>query len=160
MAYLLLIISFFFENAYSLIIPNQNNLFLACFSLMSIFITYKLFKGNDKKYYLSCFIYGLCYDISLAGTFFVNALIFFLLGFVISKIYKNFEMNIFMMIIFTISIIIIYRFVSYLFFIASFHKSFDFLLLLKSFYRSIIVNVLYVLFLNIFVTKRTKKKKY
>lgn len=159
-AYIILIISFLLENSYSLIFHNQNSLFLSCFSLVSIFSVYKLFKENDKKYFITCFIYGFIYDVTFTGTFFVNALLFLLFGFLISKIYKIFQMNFFNIIIVTLCLIILYRLGSYFIYISTFHKSFNYILLLKSFYSSIIINIVYVSLLNFVVSKFIKKRKY
>lgn len=159
-AYIILIISFLLENSYSLIFHNQNSLFLSCFSLITIFAVYKLFKGNDKKYFISCFIYGFIYDVVFTGTFFVNALLFLFFSFFISKISKIFQMNLFNIIIVTLCLIILYRLGSYFIFISTFHKPFNYILLFKSFYSSIIINIVYILILNVITSKLTKNRRY
>lgn len=157
-AYIIMIISFIFENAYSLVVYNPGSLFLSCFPLVTIFMVYRLFKGNDKKYLISCFIYGFIYDIVFTNTLLLNALLFLLFAFIISKIYEMFQMHIFNIIIITLCLIILYRLCNYLIYISVIHGSFSYALLLKSFYSSIIINIIYMLLLNFIVSKICHKK--
>ena len=152
-AFIIMLMSFILENGWSLIFYKNTSLFLSVFSVISIFIVYPLYNNNNKKYYVSCFIYGLVYDIVFTNTIFLNAFIFLFIAFIISKIYKLFNLNTFNTIIVTISTIILYRFINYLIIVMIDNLDFDYTLLLKSIYSSLIVNVIYVLVLKFIVNK-------
>lgn len=157
-SYIILGISFILENSWSLIFYKNTSLFLSLFALVTIFSIYPLYK-NNKKYYITSFIYGLIYDIVFTNTIFLNAIIFLFLSFIISKIHKNFNMNVFNTIMLNIGLIVLYRTINYLIIIVVDNLSFNYVLLLKSIYSSLIINIIYVLILN-FIIKKVCPKSF
>lgn len=152
-SFIVLLFSLILENSWSLIFYKNSSLFLGLFSLVTIFSIYPLFNNNNKKYLITSFIYGLIYDIVFTNTLFLNALIFLLLAFIISKIYRNFSMNFLNVSVINICLIIIYRIINYLAIILINGFNFNYLLLLKSIYSSLIINIIYVLILNFIIKK-------
>lgn len=157
MAFLILIISIILENSWSLIFP-RTSLFLGLFSLVTIFSIYPLFK-DDKKYLCTCFIYGLFYDIIFTNTILLNAFIFLLIAYFIPKIYKVFQLNFFLTLIFGICLISLYRTVSYLILSVINNWNINYEVLLQSIYSSLIISLIY-LFITRFLVNKIHKRRF
>lgn len=141
-SYIILILSLIMEDALSLVFYG-NSLFLPLFLVISLYIIYPLLNGNNKKYIIICLIAGLIYDIVLGKFICLNGVIFLILSLVIIKIYENFEISFLNNIFITILIICLYYFIKYLLIILCLNKAFNFILLLKNIYSSLIINTIY-----------------
>ena len=104
------------------------------------------------------FIFGLIYDITYTGTVLLNAFIFLVASIIIIKLYKTFQMNPFNIIIISISLIIIYRSITYLFLLSISNQSFNIMVLLESIYSSLILNATYVFIIYFILTRKCFKK--
>lgn len=157
MAFLILIISIMLENSWSLIFP-RTSLFLGLFSLITIFSIYPLFK-DDKKYLCTCFIYGLFYDIVFTSTILLNAFLFLIIAYFITKIYKVFQLNFFLTLMVGICLIFLYRTISYLIISVINNWNINYEVLLQSIYSSLIISLIY-LFLTRFLVNKIHKRHF
>ena len=140
-----IIISFILDSVISNFI-SLNSLFMPLFTLMSLIIVYPYFKGNIKNYFTVCFITGLFYDLVYTDTIVIHAFLFLLIGFIITRLNLVFSNNYLNVIIMAIITIIFYRFVSYILLLITNNISFSFMILLKSIYHSLILNIIFVFF--------------
>lgn len=150
---LIIFLSFFLESNLSLFIPINTLFFNICFVFSSLIIISKMVE-NKNKYYLMVIIISLVYDL-----IFTNRLGFSVLTFLISSIFiKNIDKLIFSNsdIIKYLSIFAIYRLISYFILIIVGYLPFNYIVLLKSIYSSIILNLVYVLLFNYLFLQKYK----
>ena len=140
--FLVIIISFYLESNISLFIDYSTNFFNILFVLSSLVIISKLVKDNMKFYLLSSII-GLIYDILFTSKLGFNLLIFLLIAIFI----KNSDKFIKSKIIQYLSVIIIYRLISYSILLLTGYLHFNLFILFKSIYSSLILNYVYVMLL-------------
>lgn len=141
------IISFILDNLISNFI-NHNSLFYPLFTMLSLIIIYPKFNKKDNKYYIYSFILGLIYDITVSDTLFLNAFIFLLLSYILNYIFKKIPYNYLSILIISILTIIYYRLVTYLTLILLNYLNINILILLKSIYSSLILNIIYISILS------------
>lgn len=158
MTFLILIFSLMLENSWSLIFP-KTSIFLGLFSLVTIFSIYPLFK-DDKKYLIVCFIYGLCYDIIFTSTILLNAFLFLIIAYFITKIYKTFHLSILLTLIIGICLIAVYRFVSYFTIITINNNKTNYVSLFQSISSSLIISLIYMLLIRFIVNKLKSKHRF
>ena len=139
----MIIISFVLDNFISNFI-NHNSLFYPLFTLLSLIIIYPKFTKKLNKYYLISFLLGLTYDIAVTDTLFLNAFIFLLLSYIINYIFKTIPYNYFSVLIISIVSIIYYRLITYLVLLLLNYLNFNIVVLLKSIYNSLILNIIYI----------------
>ena len=139
----ILFISFYLEANISLFINYSTNYFNILFVLSSIIIISELIKDKSKFYFLSSII-GFFYDLM-----FTSKLGFNLITFLLTAIFiKNIDKYVKLKIIKYLYILIFYRIISYSILILTGYLSFDWIILSKSIYSSIILNYLYIILLN------------
>ena len=154
---MVIILSFMLEGVLSIIFTFNTNLFASTFCLLSLFFIYPFMK-EIKNYIIISFILGLIYDITYTGTILLNAFIFLIIAFRIIKLYKTFQMNLFNIIIINICLIILYRFITYLFLFTINTNPFNIITLLESIYSSLILNIIYILLTYFILTRKGCKK--
>ena len=150
---LIIFLSFFLESNLSLFIPINTLFFNICFVFSSLIIISKMVE-NKNKYYLMVIIISLVYDLICT-----NRLGFSVLTFLISSFFiKNIDKLIFSNsdIIKYLSIFVIYRLISYFILIIVGYLPFNYIVLLKSIYSSIILNLVYVLLFNYLFLQKYK----
>lgn len=156
-----LIISFVLDGILSNYLSNSC-LFVPLFSLVSLLSLCIYFK-NDMNYYKSSFVLGLFYDIIYANTFVFYACMFLLMAFIIKKISGIFASNFLNLSMGVVIIVSIFRIATYLCFWFTREFAFDYHILLKGIYSSLILNIFYanvVRVLGDFVTSEIKKRRY
>lgn len=153
-----IIISFVLDSIVSNIV-SLNSWFIPLFTLMSLIIAYPYFNGNIKNYFITCFITGLFYDLIYTDTIIIHAFLFVLIGFIITRLNLIFSNNYLNVMIMAIICIILYRFISYGLLLITNNISFNFTLLLKSIYHSLILNMIYVAGVFILTDKISLKLK-
>lgn len=157
MIYLILVISFLFDNLISFFL-NTNLLFNPLLSLVSLIIIFRYYhRKYENKYLITSFVLGLVYDIVCTDTVFLNAGIYLLLSLFIIKFYKIFSYNLLNSAILLIIVIIIYRSITFLVLSNFNFISFNLYHLLQSISSSLILNLLY---LSFFFLKKKKYKRY
>lgn len=153
----LVIISFFLDGIVSNMIPI-NGIFYPLFSLVCIIVIYPYIKKED--YFKYAFFTGLAYDLIYTNTLVFNSLLFLILSFIISKLYILINDSNIGLIIITVISISIFRIISYLTIFITGNINFDINLLFKSIYSSLLLNVIYVIFLSTVTYLLNKKYRF
>lgn len=154
----IIIISFILDGITSNII-SLNSLFAPLFTLMSLLLIYPYFNNDKEKYYIACFVTGLAYDLIYTDTIIINAILFTLLGFIITRlnlILSNNSVNVTVM---ALVIIVIYRLIMYILLLMTGNIVFEPLNLLKGIYSSLISNFIFAVLGYIITDKISQKFK-
>lgn len=154
----IIILSFILESVISSLV-SLNSLFLPLLTLMSFIIVYPYFNGNIRKFLIVCFITGIFYDLIYTDTIIIHGFLFLIIGYLIAKLNLIFSNNYINVVIMGTICIIIYRIISYGLLLITANISFDIMLLLKSIYHSLILNLLYVCLLYIITDQISVKFK-
>ena len=142
------LVSFFLDGVLSKYI-SPNSIFLPLFTIVSLVLIYPYFNNNNNRYFKYIAILGLLYDIAYMNMAFYNFFIF--IKYLLShRLYIN--------IIITIILIIVYRFINFVFAnITIKHVSwYD---LFKSIYSSLILNIIYCIIIYLISEWYSKKHK-
>lgn len=139
-----LIGSFLLEGIASNYISVGTNFFAPLFTIIALVIVYPYFNNNDSEYFVVAFIYGLIYDLTYTDTIMFYAIIFLFIAFII-KLFNIWLSNHIVNVTFiSLSVIIIYRLVVYLLLVLVGYLNYNYWILLKGFYSSIILNLVYM----------------
>lgn len=150
MTYFFIIFSFLFESVFSNIV-NINSIFIPLFLITTLVILYPYFKNKKINFIVVCIISGLLYDISFADSIFVNTISFCIIGLFIILAYDYISYNICSSNFLNVIILILYRFISYVFLCLVHYISFNETNLIKGIYSSIIINIIYGIIIFIIV---------
>lgn len=155
MKYAFTLISFFLDG----LISNYfsiDGIFYPLFTLMSLIIMYPYYSDN-RIYYKFTFFMGAFYDLIYTDTFIFYAFIFLIVSIVIAKLSVLLADNYLSIMIITLISIILFRTISYVLIVVSGNIKFSFDILFKSIYSSLVLNIIYVILLNIIVSFTSKK---
>ena len=150
---IIIFLSLFLECNLSNYIPINTNLFNNFLTVTSLIIISKMLDKKNKFYILSIIV-GLIYDLIFTNRLGFSVLMFFLTAVFIKNIDKIVKTH--FKIIQYLVIFIFYRFISYLILILTGYLSFNWLVILKAIYSSIIVNLIYIYILNLLFFKNHK----
>jgi len=156
MVTIILTLSFILDSIISNFI-SLNSLFIPLLTIMALIIIYPYFNSNKNKYLMVCFVTGICYDLIYTNTIIIHGFLFLVLGFVVIKLNLILSNNYVNVAIMALIVITIYRIVSYGLLLITANVSFDFLILFKSIYSSLILNIIYVS-LTFIITDRIANK--
>lgn len=151
------IISFLLEQLI-LVAFDKNSIFIPLFSLISLIITYQLLKNKKNLIYVGL-VMGLLYDIALTQTLFLNTLLFMLVSLIIIYYYSITSTKLIYTIILTIISIVVYRTITYIVYILFTIEPFNFFELLKGIYSSLIINIIYIVIIQLIFNKKIKRRK-
>ncbi|MCI9585118.1 MAG: rod shape-determining protein MreD [Bacilli bacterium] len=158
MVILVLIISFILDSIISNLV-SINGLFLPLFTVMSLIIVYPYFNNKRNKFYLSCFITGIFYDLIYTNTIVIHGFLFLLLGFIITRMNLLLANNFINVVIMGIILIVVYRSLTYGLILITANASFDLFNLFRSIYSSLIMNIFFVSIAYIIIDKISYKFK-
>ena len=156
MIYAAIIISFILDSVISNFI-SLNSLFTPLFTLMSLILIYPYMKGDNYKYLITCFVTGLCYDLIYTDTIIIHGLLFLFIGFVITRLSLLLSNSIVSEIIVAFICIITYRFITYGLLLITASVSFRGILIFKSIFNSVLINIVYII-IGYFVLDKLSKK--
>ena len=106
----IMIVSLILDGILSNFLPyNELSLFTPLLTVVSIFLIYPFYKKKETKYFNILFILGILYDLFYTNLLFFNAAMFLIIGYVTKIIYKNLEISIIKLIIYLITVIIVYE---------------------------------------------------
>lgn len=154
---LILIISFLLEGVISNFISLSSNFFLPLFSIISLVVIYPFFNNDNSKFLRFSFALGIFYDLIYTDTFLLNGCIFLATGYLIKQINKRITNNAFNVIIISIIVVVFYRFITYMTLLFIGYLTFEWQILIKSIYSSLILNILYGLFLYLIADYFSRK---
>jgi len=155
MKYIIVILSFLLDGIFSNILPI-NSIFYPLFTLVSLIIVYPYYSDNSNYYKFSVLM-GSLYDLIYTDTFIFYGIIFLIIAFIISKMSTWFADNYLSLIIITLTSIVSFKTFSYMLMVATGNMPFNVQTLLKGIYSSIIVNIIYVIILNMVTLFLSKK---
>lgn len=159
---LLSILSFIFDGIFSLLV-EKNSLLISLFSLTSLVVIYPFIIKKHKLIYFALSL-GFCYDIIYTQTPLLYTILFVILSLIILLYFRFIPYNIISSLICTTIIIFMYRIISYTCVILINDYKFSWDIVFKSFYSSIISNVVYLIIfsiiLKLYYNRKGKKKSY
>ena len=158
MKIIILVISFLLEGVISNFVP-VNGFLAPLFTLTALIIIYPLF-DESFEYYKYAFITGLAYDLFYTDTIVFHAIIFTFMAFLITRLNLVLSDNYVNVLIIIAICILVYRVITYGLLILVSSMSFDFLSLVFSILKSLIINLIYRVILFFVVKKIQKKYKY
>ena len=160
MIYIFLFISIIFDYLYTFFIPsffNNLNYFYPMFTLTYLVFIYN--KIKIKKYLKLIIISGIIYDLLFSYLFLFHTILFYIYYKIINKINKYIEINIIIKLIILILFIFIYDGILFLLIYISKYNIVNFNNLIFKFSHSIIINIMFYIWLFIiFKNIRLKKK--
>lgn len=159
LALITLIVSFLLDGIVSNFVSLNTNFFNPLFSLVAIILVYPFFNKNDNNYLKIVSIMGLFYDFVYTDMMVLNLALFFVLGLLIKYFYSVFTENIINNVIWLVIIIVFYRLIAYLILVLAGYLPFDIDILFKSIYSSLILNIIYCLFVYYFLDYLSYKFK-
>ncbi len=142
----ILVFSFLLDGIISNLL-HIGSLFLPLCSLVSLIIVYPYFNGNKRDYYKYTFLFGLAYDLIYTDTLVFYAFLFLFMAFIITKLTLVLSDNYLNLVLITIILIILFRSVSYILIFITGNIIFDYHILLKGIYSSLIFNIIYAVIL-------------
>ena len=158
MKIIILVISFLLEGVISNFVP-VNGFLAPLFTLTALIIIYPLF-DESFEYYKYAFITGLAYDLFYTDTIVFHAIIFTFMAFLITRLNLVLSDNYVNVLIIIAICILVYRVITYGLLILVSSMSFDFLSLVFSILKSLIINLIYSVILFFVFKKIQKKYKY
>ena len=88
---IIIIISFILDGVLTNFLPygvENISLFTPLLTIVALVVIYNFFYHEEKNYYILSFIIGILYDLFYTNLLFLDGLLFLLIAFVITKIYK------------------------------------------------------------------------
>ena len=158
MKVIILIVSFLLEGVISNFV-TINGYLAPLFTLVALIMICPFFE-NSADYYKYAFFTGLAYDLIYTDTIIFHAIIFCFMAFIIIRLNLVLSDNYVNVLIIIAICILVYRVITYGLLILVSSMSFDFLSLVFSILKSLIINLIYSVILFFVVKKIQKKYKY
>ncbi len=154
----LLVISFIMEGLFSTIVP-MDSLFCPLFTIVCLISIYPYFKKYDQNYWKTCIVVGFCYDIIYTNTVLVYAGLFLAIGYFASILYRFFPHRVWNHMFLIFLSLTGYRVIGFLLLVITGVISFSATRLIDSIVSSLIVNLIYCIFLYGILEILRKQKK-
>ena len=93
---IIIIVSLLLDGLLTNILPytvNNLSIFTPMFTILIPIIIYPFYLKEEKKYLITLIITGIIYDIFYTNLLFYNAIVLFIFGLIIIKLYKNIGYN-------------------------------------------------------------------
>ncbi len=155
---IIIVISFLLEGIVSNFVPI-NGFLTPLFTLVALIIIYPLF-DETAEYYKYAFVTGLAYDLFYTDTILFHAIIFCFMAFIITRLNLVLSDNYLNILVIMGICILIYRVVTYSLLVLVSTMAFDFMALIISVLKSLIINLIYSALLFFVVKKCQRKYKY
>lgn len=152
-----ILISFILDGVLSLLM-NQDSIYIPLLSIMALIVVYPYIKDKQRIVIMGGFV-GLLYDVVYTQTLFLNTILFCFLALVVLLFYKYIPINIVNSYILAILLILLFRVLSYLALVFYYALSFNWEVLFKSIYSSLITNLLYLTIMPFILGKIEGKRK-
>lgn len=120
-----------------------NSIFVPLVVITSLVLLQPYFKKNNNRYYIYCFLVGFIYDLVYTGFYFMDASLFLIIAIMVNFINSNTLNNLFVSLLEILLLIVLYRFMSFLFLGINGVIVLSFDNLFKSIYSSLLTNILY-----------------
>ena len=159
---IIIIITILLDGLLTNILPytvNNLSIFTPMFTILLPIIIYPFYIKEEKKYLITLIIIGIIYDLFYTNLLFYDAIVLFIFGLIMIKLYKNIGYNYIKVLIYTLLGIILYELFNYLVIIIFNLVSINLLEVIYKITHSIILNLIYVSILYIIIKKLPKKYK-
>jgi len=159
---IIIIITLLLDGILTNILPytvNNLSIFTPMFTILLPIIIYPFYIKEEKKYLITLIIIGIIYDLFYTNLLFYDAIVLFIFGLIMIKLYKNIGYNYIKVLIYTLLGIILYELFNYLVIIIFNLVSINLLEVIYKITHSIILNLIYVSILYIIIKKLPKKYK-
>ena len=159
---IIVIISLFIDGLLTNILPytiNDLSIFTPMFTILLPIVIYPFYIKQEKKYLSTLIITGIIYDIFYTNLLFYNAIVLFIFGLIIIKLYKNIGYNYYKVLVYSLLLIVLYEL---------FNATIILVLNLvpitpyRVFYKiihSILLNLIYISIIYLIIKKLPKKYK-
>lgn len=138
-------------------IYTNNTLFVPLCTLTSLLIMYKNYEKKEDIYFIFLGIVGIIYDSLYTDIFLLNTCVFLVVGIIIKILNIYLSHKITSNIVKLLIVIMLYRLITYIVLWLINYIDFEFIVLLKSIYSSILLNIFY-LFIITFIDKKISSK--
>lgn len=155
---IILIVSFLLEGVVSNFV-SIDGFCAPLFTLVALIIIYPLFE-DYSQYYKYAFVTGLAYDLFYTDTIIFHAIVFCFMAFIITRMNLVLSDNYLNLLIIIVLCILIYRTFTYSLLVLVSTMSFSLIALIFSILKSLIINLIYSMFLFFVVKKCQKKSRY
>jgi len=136
---------------------TNNTMFIPLFTLTSLLITYKNYERKEKIYFIFLSIIGLIYDALYTDIILLNTFVFIIIGLIIKLLNIYLSHKLTSNVVKLLVIIIFYRVITYIILCILNYINFEFIILFKSIYNSIFLNIIY-LFIITFIDNKISSK--
>lgn len=159
---IIIIISIYLDGFLTLFlpyIPGDLSYFTPLLTITSFLLIYPLYRKKERTYFITLLITGLIYDLLYTNLLFYDSIIFILLGYIISLIYKNLDVSNIKIGLYTILLIIVYEVLFYIFIVIFNIVPISLPKLIYKITHSILLNVIYSEIVFLVIDKLPKKYK-
>jgi len=136
---------------------TNNTMFIPLFTLTSLLITYKNYERKEKIYFIFLSIIGLIYDALYTDIILLNTFVFIIIGLIIKLLNIYLSHKLTSNVVKLLVIIIFYRVITYIILCILNYINFEFIILFKSIYNSIFLNIIYF-FIITFIDNKISSK--
>ena len=157
---ILILVTILLDFLISYFIPsyfNSLNLFYPMLTLTLVVFLYN--KIDFKNYFKVVFLMGLLYDLIFSYIFLFNALVFLMFAKIVKKVDKYIRCNLFVSLILVVIFIFLYDLILFFLVKISNYSLVTFSDLVYKFKNSLILNILYFLFLSFWLKNKDFKDK-
>ena len=159
---IIIVISILLDGLLTNILPytvNNLSLFTPMFTILIPIIIYPFYIKQEKKYLITLIITGIVYDIFYTNLLFYNAIIFFVFGLIVIKLYKNIGYDFIKVLIYSLISIILYEIFNMIIILIFNLVPITPYRVIYKITHSIIINIIYVTILYFIVRILPKKYK-
>lgn len=157
---IIMIISFILDGVLTNFLPymvSSLSIFTPLTTLTALVIIYPFFYHKDKKYFITAIVVGLLYDLFYTNLLFFNAILFFIMALVVTKLYRIIGDSYIRIIVNILLIIVLYELLTALIIFAFNLVPVTIERVLYKIGHSLILNLIYGEILYVIVKKLPKK---
>ena len=151
---IIIIISLLLDGLLTNFFPYVGSLsiFTPLLTVVAISIVYPLFRKKENKYLLTLFIVGIIYDLLYTNLYFIDGVLFFIIGLISIKLYKYLEIDNFKILLLTLIVIVVYEVLLFLIIFVFRITDVTLFRLIYKISHTILLNILYGEILYIIIT--------
>lgn len=159
---IIIIITILLDGVLTNILPytvNNLSIFTPMFTILLPIVIYPFYIKEEKKYLITLIIIGIIYDLFYTNLLFYDAIVLFIFGLIMIKLYKNIGYNYVKVLIYALLSIIVYELFNSLIILIFNLVPINPMKVLYKISHSIILNIIYISILYLIIKKLPKKYK-
>ena len=151
---IIIIISLLLDGLLTNFFPYVGSLsiFTPLLTVVAISIVYPLFRKKENKYLLTLFIVGIIYDLLYTNLYFIDGVLFFIIGLISIKLYKYLEIDNIKILLLSLIVIVVYEVLLFLIIFVFRITDVTLFRLIYKISHTILLNILYGEILYIIIT--------